>query len=149
MVRRFGTALALLATIALTTGAHRQIPAVPHTQQDDAFVPRPEVAKAMALGFDAVLADYYWVQAVLLAGGNARPSLHATHLGRLIDVMTGEQICEELQMDYNERDLKYWRQRRGLPSFCLWVNGEEHRRYARAAFDEWLLSGACKGEVNG
>jgi hypothetical protein len=88
VVRQFRTTLVLIAVIAVTTAAHRQIPAVPHTQQDDAFVPRPEVAKAMSLGFDAVLADYYWVQAVLLAGGASTPGLHATHLGRLIDVVT-------------------------------------------------------------
>lgn len=41
-----------------------------------------------ALGFDAVLSDYYWVQAVLLAGGHESPSKHSKHLGRLIDVVT-------------------------------------------------------------
>lgn len=80
--------LALLVVIAATTAAHRQIPAISRTQRNDAFVPRPEVAKAAALGFDAVLADYYWVQAVLLAGGETSPSKESRHLGRLIDVVT-------------------------------------------------------------
>jgi hypothetical protein len=42
----------------------------------------------MSLGFDSVVADYYWVQAVLLAGGSLDPGAHSTHLGRLIDVVT-------------------------------------------------------------
>lgn len=88
MVRQLRFLLVLLAVIAGTTAAHRQIPAISHTQRDHAFVPRPEVAKASALGFDAVLSDYYWVQAVLLAGGDASPSKYSTHLGRLIDVVT-------------------------------------------------------------
>lgn len=88
MVRRIQLLLALLAVAAATTAAHRHIPAVSRVQQDDVFVPRPDVAKITALGFDAVLADYYWVQAVLLAGGHTSPSKYSTHLGRLIDVVT-------------------------------------------------------------
>jgi hypothetical protein len=52
------------------------------------FVPRPEVARASALGFDAVLSDYYWLRAVQIVGGASRPEDHATLLGRLIDVAT-------------------------------------------------------------
>jgi tetratricopeptide (TPR) repeat protein len=85
---RLPTALLLLAIVAATTASHRQIPPILHTQQGEAFVPRPEVAQVLALGFDALLADYYWIQAVLLAGGKDDPTLHSKQLGRLIDVVT-------------------------------------------------------------
>jgi hypothetical protein len=55
----------------------------------ESFVPRPEVARISALGFRAVMADYYWLQAVQVVGGAERdPSEHASFLGRLIDVVT-------------------------------------------------------------
>ncbi len=86
--RRIGTVVLLAGVVLLTTAAHRQLPHEVKTQKGDAYVPRPEFAKAMSLGFDAVLADYYWVQAVLLAGGSFDPQSQSTHLGRLIDVVT-------------------------------------------------------------
>jgi tetratricopeptide (TPR) repeat protein len=78
----------LIAALAVTLGAHRRLPREVRSQLGDAYVPRPEFAKAISLGFDALAADYYWVQAVLLAGGSLDPQAHATHLGRLIDVVT-------------------------------------------------------------
>jgi tetratricopeptide (TPR) repeat protein len=59
-----------------------------HSHQGEDFIPKPEFAKVMALGFDSLLADYYWVQAVLLVGGDTNPARHATQLGRFIDVVT-------------------------------------------------------------
>jgi len=52
-------------------------------------VPSPEQAKLLALGFEPVLADYYWVQALQLVGG-ARGHLgeRADTVGDLIDVVT-------------------------------------------------------------
>jgi tetratricopeptide (TPR) repeat protein len=88
LARRATLALLLLAVIAATTAAHRRIPDDVRTQRGDAYVPRPEFAKALSLGFDAVLADYYWVQAVLLVGGSNNPQKEATQLGRLVDVVT-------------------------------------------------------------
>jgi len=52
------------------------------------FVPRPEVARATALGFDAVVADYYWLQAVQVVGGEALPESRSHLLAGLIDVVT-------------------------------------------------------------
>jgi hypothetical protein len=54
----------------------------------DAFVPRPEVAQLSALGFDAVVADYYWLQAVQIVGGEGTPHQKEELLGALIDVVT-------------------------------------------------------------
>ncbi len=88
MVRRLRVAVLLLAVVALTTAAHRRMPHDIRTQRGHAYVPRPEFAKAMSLGFDALLADYYWIQAVLLAGGSNDPQAESTELGHLIDVVT-------------------------------------------------------------
>lgn len=75
--------------IAATIGAHSQISTVTRAQRGEAFVPRPEFAKATSLGFDALLADFYWLWAVQIVGGaDHDPSQHATQLGRLIDVVT-------------------------------------------------------------
>ena len=88
MVRRIRTALLLIAAFAVTLGAHHRLPDTVRSQIGDDYVPRPEFAKAMSLGFDALLADYYWVQAVLLSGGSLDPQSESTHLGRLVDVVT-------------------------------------------------------------
>jgi len=88
VARRFKVALLLLVALLVTTGAHRRLPRDVRAQIGHDYVPRPEFAKAMSLGFDTLLADYYWVQAVLLAGGSLNPQSQSTHLGRLIDVVT-------------------------------------------------------------
>lgn len=88
MAQRLISIALLVAVVALTTAAHRRLPHEVRAQQGNAYVPRPEFAKAMSLGFDTVLSDYYWVQAVLLAGGSSNPQAEGTQLGRLIDVVT-------------------------------------------------------------
>jgi hypothetical protein len=78
----------LLAALAGTALAHQRIPPRLHSQEGEAFVPKPEFAKLMALGFDTLLADYYWLQAVLLVGGPSNPAEQAPQLRRFIDVVT-------------------------------------------------------------
>ena len=79
---------ALLAAFALlTAGVHEQMPTRARAAGGEVFVPRPEVARASALGFDAVLADYYWLQAVQIVGAGA-PHEKGALLGALIDVVT-------------------------------------------------------------
>src|SRR4030095_16596698 len=41
-----------------------------------------------ALGFEAALADYYWLRAVQVVGGHAVPEGQSELIGRLIDVVT-------------------------------------------------------------
>jgi hypothetical protein len=88
VLRRFKTIALLLAVGFVTTAAHQRLPHGLRTHQGDDYVPQPQFAKVMSLGFDAVHADYYWVQAVLLAGESQNPQAESTHLGRLIDVVT-------------------------------------------------------------
>jgi hypothetical protein len=43
----------------------------------------------MALGFDAAVGDYYWLQAIQAIGGDTQISADlGTHLGKLVDVVT-------------------------------------------------------------
>jgi tetratricopeptide (TPR) repeat protein len=90
MIRR-SILLGLLGVLVTGTGViHARISQQSIAERDaDAFVPRPEFAKIAALGFDTVMADFYWLQAVQVVGSaNANPVQYGTHLGRLIDVVT-------------------------------------------------------------
>jgi tetratricopeptide (TPR) repeat protein len=83
--RRGGGALAIAFAIVLAA-AH--LPDAPAHGGDAAFVPEPGAAKLAAFGFDALLADYYWLQAVQIVGSEQGPVGRSHHLGRLIDVVT-------------------------------------------------------------
>lgn len=87
-----GALIKLIAAIVLvvaTNALHTRIPPTSRSEEGDAFVPRPEFAKAVALGFHAVLADYYWLQAVQIVGDpESRPGRRSQHIGRLMDVVT-------------------------------------------------------------
>jgi hypothetical protein len=53
------------------------------------FVPEPEHARLSSLGFDTVVSDYYWLQALQLVGGErGDTSKHAPLIIELIDVVT-------------------------------------------------------------
>jgi hypothetical protein len=80
--------LVLAAALAGAVAFQREIAVPPRAERGDAFVPRPEVARLSALGFDTALADYYWLQAVQIVGGSRRPEEHGTVLGRYVDVVT-------------------------------------------------------------
>lgn len=81
----------LVLTVALTaTGmAHRDMDTTAPIERGELFVPRPEHARLSSLGFDAVLSDYYWLQAIQILGAErAGIGDRAPLLGRLIDVVT-------------------------------------------------------------
>jgi len=52
-------------------------------------VPSPERARALALGFEPVIADYYWIQALQVVGGSQRPPDQNQTVARLMDLVTG------------------------------------------------------------
>ena len=86
MIGRLAAALVLCAAMALV---HAQMPATSRAERGEAFIPRPGFAKLAAFGFDALLADFYWLWAVQIVGRtDTDPSQHALELGRLIDVVT-------------------------------------------------------------
>jgi hypothetical protein len=84
-VRTWG-ALILLASTLL---AQQALPSDSGLTRDERFLPRPEVARAASLGFEALAADLYWLQAVQIVGdAKAPPREHAALLGRIVDAAT-------------------------------------------------------------
>ncbi len=82
--------LALGIFVALAVDAlHSRLPPYEDRGREEAFVPDPALARIFSLGFGAVVADFYWLQAIQAVGGNVQmtPEL-GDHLGRLIDVVT-------------------------------------------------------------
>ncbi len=88
MLRRSPQPLLALVVVAVTCVAFQNVPRSAPGEGDDPFVPRPEVARALTFGFDALVSDLYWVQAVQIVGRVAVPAQHAAVLGQLIDVVT-------------------------------------------------------------
>ncbi len=81
--------LALLVVVGATGWAHARLPNKTRADLGGDFVPAPRVVRAASLGFDAILADYYWLQAVQVVGSRDTVNAEtASHLGRLVDVVT-------------------------------------------------------------
>ncbi len=82
--------VALTLVALVTTGSvHAHMDTTARIERGETFVPRPDRARAMALGFDSVVADYYWLMAVQAVGGSVGGHDFPTeHIGRLIDVVT-------------------------------------------------------------
>lgn len=88
MGRGFGQLALLAAAVGLTGAVHGRMPTPVRAFQGDVFVPRPEVAHLSAFGFDAVVADYYWLQAVQIVGSASVVERKAYLLAGLLDVVT-------------------------------------------------------------
>jgi len=79
----------MAAVLAGTFAAHQFIEYVPPAERSEVYLPKPELAKVAALGFDAVVADYYWIQAMYAVGSARRdPTRFAPYIGKIIDVVT-------------------------------------------------------------
>ena len=84
--------------IAATSAVHARIPSESRAERGAAFIPRPDTVRAIAFGFDAVLADFYWLWAVQIVGGEDDPSQHATDLGfrgQIVDQAGQVQDCDD------------------------------------------------------
>ncbi len=79
----------LAAAVGSVGWAHAQLPITRPEDQGPGFVARPDQVRALALGFDALVADFHWLKAVQVTGG-AEVVDHdrADHLGKLVDVVT-------------------------------------------------------------
>lgn len=85
----WGKLLLFAAAVAAAGAAHRDMDTSAPLERGELFVPRPEHARASSLGFEAVLSDYYWLQAVQLLGRErAGIGKHSLLVARLIDVVT-------------------------------------------------------------
>lgn len=81
--------LVLIFAMTLTGWAHSKVPVSSPSALGEDFIPAPRVVQAMSFGFDAMFADYHWLQAVQIAGGTDIVGHdEAEKLGRLIDVVT-------------------------------------------------------------
>ncbi len=89
MAARIVSLLVFVATVLGTGVIHARIPPISGVERGDAFVPDPQVAKLLSLGFDSLVADYYWLQAIqAIAGDRIISAELGNHLGKLIDVVT-------------------------------------------------------------
>jgi hypothetical protein len=81
-------ALALAAAVSATGVVHGRMPTTDLDFKSDVFVPRPEVAHLSAIGFDALVSDYYWMQAIQVVGSESIVEKKGYLLAALIDVVT-------------------------------------------------------------
>lgn len=89
MIARIVSITAFLLVVAGTGFVHARIPPTTNVDRGAAFVPDPTLTKAFSLGFDAVLADYYWLQAVQAVGGGTIVDAEiGAQVGKLIDLVT-------------------------------------------------------------
>lgn len=89
MIRTALRGAAFAALVLITGSVHALTPPTSPLETSEEFVPRPKVAKLASLGFEAALADYYWLRAVQIVGATRQdPSAHAKILGQMIDVVT-------------------------------------------------------------
>ncbi len=81
-------ALLLLASCCIGF-SHAQLSPLPKTTQgEESYLPDPDAAKLTSLGFDVLLSDFYWLQAVQIAGGEKGPYGQSHRIGALIDLVT-------------------------------------------------------------
>lgn len=89
MLRRGLQALTVLTLILAIGESHDRMQPIHESEETGAFVPRAEMARLASLGFDAALADYYWLRAIqVVGGGTGSPAGKGELLGRMIDVVT-------------------------------------------------------------
>ena len=79
----------LLVSLCVCGWAHASMDTTAHLEEGAVFVPRPAQARFFALGFEAVVSDYYWLQAVQIVGfERAGVGDTAQRVAKLIDVVT-------------------------------------------------------------
>jgi hypothetical protein len=88
-LRGLRTALLLACALVVTGAAHRHMDTGSHLDRGEMFVPSPKQARLSTLGFDGLVADYWWLRAVQLVGGELYGAgQHAPLIGRLVDLVT-------------------------------------------------------------
>jgi hypothetical protein len=86
--RWWGRAIAALAIAGAIGISQQRLPDVRTEAAQEAFVPDPRLARLAAVGFEALLADFYWMRAVQIVGSEQGPYGRSDQIGRLIDVVT-------------------------------------------------------------
>jgi hypothetical protein len=81
-------AIAVVA-IAATALVHSAMDTTVERDPERIFLPEPSHAQLASLGFDTVLSDYYWLQALQLVGGDSGDTRrHSGTIGDMIDLVT-------------------------------------------------------------
>jgi len=81
--------LVLLAAIATTSAAHSQFQTRSPLQSGELRVPSPDYARLWSLGFDAAVANYYWLRAIELVGNDeGAVEDRGEMIADLIDIVT-------------------------------------------------------------
>jgi hypothetical protein len=90
MRKRGWLRVALLVAAVATTGAvHSQFDTTSRMRSGQLRVPSPDTARLWSLGFDAAVADYYWLRAIGIVGGETGAvEQHGELIADLIDVVT-------------------------------------------------------------
>lgn len=85
-------AVRLIVFAAILTGtlvAHAHLAEQDRAEKRELWVPDPRVARIASIGFQSVVSDYYWLQALQVVGASRKdPSQHGPLLGRLVDLVT-------------------------------------------------------------
>ena len=83
--------IALLVVAIATTGvAHAHFDTTSRVKRGELLVPSPENARLWSLGFDAAVADYYWLRALEVVGGEmGAVEQRGELIASLIEVVTG------------------------------------------------------------
>jgi hypothetical protein len=75
--------------IAATAFVHASMDTTSEDDPSRIFLPAPRHAQLSSLGFDSVIADYYWLQALQLVGGeHGDTRRHAGTIGEMVDLIT-------------------------------------------------------------
>jgi len=79
----------LVAAIATTGAVHSQFDTTSRVRSGQLRVPSPDTARLWSLGFDAAVADYYWLRAIGIVGVETGAiEQHGEVIADLIDVVT-------------------------------------------------------------
>jgi len=90
MLRRGGARWLSCALVASATALVHASMSTPSSASSGRIgVPTPERARALSFGFEPVIADYYWIQALQVVGDPERPARRNQTVSALIDLVTG------------------------------------------------------------
>lgn len=88
MRARGGRVVLLMVAFCCIGISHGRLSPLPRSGQEPGYLPDPTTAKLYSVGFDALLADFYWLQAVQIAGGRQGPTGQSQRIGALVDLVT-------------------------------------------------------------
>lgn len=81
--------IALVAVAAGTTLAHASLPHERAAAQGELWIPDPGIARIASLGFENLVSDYHWLQALQIVGSSeSNPGQYGAILARLVEVVT-------------------------------------------------------------